>query len=70
MVGGVGEALSLLGNFRVDLVALGSVGGCAASGVICADSVMAAMESARGTRRLRKGILITLRRFRESQGWV
>lgn len=67
-------ASSVLGNFRVAGVAFGLVGDCAASGVICAVRAMAAKESAEasaeGTRRLKNSILVTLRRFRESQGWV
>jgi hypothetical protein len=42
--------------------------------LVCAVRAMAAKESASAraeeTRRLRNGILVTLRRFRESQGWV
>jgi hypothetical protein len=40
--------------------------------LVCAVRAMAAKKSARAeeTRRLRNGILVTLRRFRESQGWV
>lgn len=74
MEGLLEEGLSMFGSFSVLAEVLGVVGGCAARGVNCVIRGIAAKVSAKasaeGTRRLRNGILATLRRVRESQGWV
>lgn len=67
MVALVEDVLSVLGKFSVVGVVIGVDGCCAASGVICAERARAAMSSAEGKRRLRNGILVTLRQLRESQ---